>query len=176
MPIPTLVPNGGGERSEASTSPGTGGAAYVGDFTGPLPHLGYAPKPDGAPDPGEVVWTWVPFQDDPSHGKDRPVLLIGWDGSWLLACPMTSKDHDRDAEQERRVGRSWVDIGAGPWDVRRRPSEVAIHRVIRVDPQAIRREGAVLDREHFKLVVAALVGFHGRPAQTCSRRDRASLR
>ncbi len=155
----------GGDAGGAGVGGGTAGgagAAYVGDFTGPLPHLRYAPKPDGAPDPGEVVWTRVPFQDDPSQGKDRPVLLIGWDGRWLLACPMTSKDHDRDEAQERAAGRSWVDVGAGPWDSRRRPSEVAIHRVIRVDPAAIRREGAVLDREHFKLVVAGLVGFHGR--------------
>ena len=37
----------------------------------------YAPEPDGQPDPGEVVWGWVPFEDDPSQGKDRPVLLVG---------------------------------------------------------------------------------------------------
>jgi hypothetical protein len=141
---------------------GGGPAAYGGDWTGRLPHLYYAPKPDGRPDPGEIVWTRVPFQEDPTQGKDRPVLLIAREGRWLLACPMTSKDHDRDAEQERQAGRAWVDVGAGPWDVRRRPSEVAIHRIIRLDPQAIRREGAVLDRAHFKAVVAALVGYHGR--------------
>ena len=38
--------------------------------------IAYAPKPDGRPDPGEVVWTWVPYEDDPSQGKDRPVLLV----------------------------------------------------------------------------------------------------
>jgi len=34
----------------------------------------YTPHLDGDPDPGEVVWTWVPYEDDPSQGKDRPVL------------------------------------------------------------------------------------------------------
>lgn len=135
--------------------------AYVGDHVGPLPHLRYAPKPDGRPDPGEIVWTRVPYQEDPSEGKDRPVLLLGWDGPWLLGCPLTSKDHDRDEQQERAAGRVWVDIGAGAWDARRRPSEAGIHRVIRIDPDAIRREGAVLDQAHFRQVVAALVGFHG---------------
>ena len=42
--------------------------------------LEYSPNPDGKPDPGEIVWTWVPFQEDSSKGKDRPVLLIGRDG------------------------------------------------------------------------------------------------
>ena len=37
----------------------------------------YEPEADGQPDPGEVVWGWVPFEEDPSQGKDRPVLLIG---------------------------------------------------------------------------------------------------
>ena len=36
----------------------------------------YAPEVDGEPDPGEVVWGWVPYEDDPQQGKDRPVLLI----------------------------------------------------------------------------------------------------
>src|SRR5262249_59628714 len=29
----------------------------------------YAPRLDGRPDPGEVVWTWVAFEDDPARGK-----------------------------------------------------------------------------------------------------------
>src|SRR3954468_725955 len=42
-----------------------------------LRRLGYAPKADGRPDPGEVVWAWVPYEEDPTQGKDRPVLVIG---------------------------------------------------------------------------------------------------
>ncbi len=84
----------------------------------------YAPRPDGRPDPGEIVWTWVPYEEDHSQGKDRPVLLVGRDGDWLLGLQLTSKDHDRDAEQERRAGRRWVDIGSGAWDRQGRPSEV----------------------------------------------------
>src|ERR671937_230285 len=57
----------------------------------------YAPKPDGRPDPGEVVWTWVPYEDDASRGKDRPVLIIGRVGGDLAGLLLTSKDHDRDA-------------------------------------------------------------------------------
>jgi len=40
-------------------------------------HLEYCPNLDGDADPGEIVWTWVPFEDDPSQGKDRPVVVIG---------------------------------------------------------------------------------------------------
>ena len=36
----------------------------------------YAPEIDGEPDPGEVVWAWVPYEEDPSQGKDRPVLVL----------------------------------------------------------------------------------------------------
>ncbi len=36
----------------------------------------YAPEIDGEPDPGEVVWAWVAYEDDPSQGKDRPVLVL----------------------------------------------------------------------------------------------------
>jgi hypothetical protein len=41
----------------------------------------YAPELDGEPDPGEVVWAWVPYEDDPGQGKDRPVLLLDTDGT-----------------------------------------------------------------------------------------------
>ena len=40
----------------------------------------YSPDTDGEADPGEVVWAWVPYEDDPAQGKDRPVLLIARDG------------------------------------------------------------------------------------------------
>lgn len=129
--------------------------AYPGDFTG-TPTLDYAPRPDGEPDPGEIVWTWVPYEEDHRQGKDRPVLVIGRDGAWLLALMLTSKDHDRDHEQEARHGRHWQDIGPGAWDRQGRPSEVRVDRILRVDPSAVRREGAVLDRERFDQVAAAV--------------------
>ena len=40
----------------------------------------YAPESDGEPDPGEVVWGWVPYEDDSAQGKDRPVLLLALRG------------------------------------------------------------------------------------------------
>lgn len=119
------------------------------------PQVGYAPRPDGLPDPGEVVWAWVPYEDDPSQGKDRPVLVLGTDGALLLALAMTSKDHDRDEEQERRAGREWLDVGSGAWDRERRPSEVRVNRVLRLAPDDVRREGAALDRATFDRVVEA---------------------
>lgn len=134
-------------------SPNT--SAYPGDFEG-VPAFRYAPEPDGEPDCGEIVWTAVPFEEDHSRSKDRPVLLIGSDGPWLLALQLTSQDHDRDEAQERAAGRLWMDIGSGPWDARGRPSEVRLNRIIRVDPAAVRREGAVLERGKFDEVTAAV--------------------
>ena len=131
------------------------GAGYPGDFEG-VPDLAYSPVADGRPDPGEIVWTWVPFEEDHSKGKDRPVLLVGRDDPWLLGLMLTSKDHDRDAAQEGRQGRHWVDIGSGAWDREGRPSEVRVDRVLRVDPDTVRREGAVLERSRFDEVAAAV--------------------
>lgn len=149
-------------RRRATTRPaGTGsppvtpgGQGYPGDFRG-LPDFRYAADRDGVPDPGEIVWTWVPYEEDHSQGKERPVLLVGRDGPWLLALPLTSKDHDRDAAQEHAAGRDWVDIGAGEWDRRGRPSEVRLDRVVRVAPAAVRRFGAILPRDTFDQVAAA---------------------
>ena len=121
--------------------------------------LGYAPNADGWPDPGEVVWTWVPYEDDPSRGKDRPVLVIGEEHGRLLALQLTSRDHDHDAAQEREAGREWMDIGIGMWDAQRRPSEVRLDRLLHIDPAAVRREGAALDRETFDAVLEAARPF-----------------
>ncbi|MHA6525999.1 type II toxin-antitoxin system PemK/MazF family toxin [Tessaracoccus sp. G1721] len=129
----------------------TAGADYPGDYTG-RPDIVYTPHPDGRPDPGEVVWTWVPYEDDHTQGKDRPVLLVGHDGPWLLGLQVTSQDHDRDAAQEASVGRYWTDIGTGEWDNQRRPSEVRVNRLIRIDPDTVRRVGAVLDERIFDAV------------------------
>ena len=117
--------------------------------------IGWAPRSDGRPDPGEVCWAWVAYEEDASQGKDRPVLVIGREGSDLLALQLTSKDHDRDAEQERRAGRLWMDVGTGAWDSQRRPSEVRLNRLLRLSPDGVRREGAALDRATFDRVVTA---------------------
>ncbi|GAB3059911.1 hypothetical protein GCM10027053_22470 [Intrasporangium mesophilum] len=147
-------------RRAPAPSPGTvpapaGQPAYPGDATR-VPDTTYSPRPDGRPDPGEIVWTWVPYEEDHTQGKDRPVLIIGREGSWLIALPLTSKDHDRDQRQEHRAGRDWVDIGSGPWDRRGRPSEVRVNRLVRVDPQSVRREGAVLPRNRYDDVIAGV--------------------
>ena len=120
----------------------------------------YEPNPDGEPDPGEVVWAWVAYEDDPAQGKDRPVLLVGRDGDDLLGLQLTSKDHDRDAADEARYGRVWTDIGSGPWDARNRPSEVRLDRLLRLPAAEVRREGAALDRQVFDAVVLAAREHH----------------
>lgn len=129
---------------------------YPGDFEGTV-RVEYTPHPDdGVADPGEIVWTWVPFEEDFSRGKDRPVLVVGWDDPFLLALILTSKDHDRDAADEARWGRVWLDVGSGSWDKEHRPSEVRLDRVLRIDPQQVRREGAVIEEAIFDQVAAGL--------------------
>ncbi|MCX6401693.1 MAG: type II toxin-antitoxin system PemK/MazF family toxin [Propionibacteriales bacterium] len=120
----------------------------------------YAPVLDGKPDPGEVAWAWVPYEDDPQQGKDRPVLVIGTatepDGRTSVHClVMTSKDHDRDADQEAAAGRHWMDVGSGAWDSKGRPSEVRLNRLVVLDTADVRREGCALDPNIYEAVVAA---------------------
>jgi hypothetical protein len=37
-----------------------------------------------------------------------------------------------------------MDIGTGAWDSQRRPSEVRLNRLLRIEPAGVRREGAAL--------------------------------
>ena len=124
----------------------------------------YEPEVDGEPDPGEVVWAWVPYEEDATQGKDRPVLIIGRhevDGAqWWAGLPLTSKDHDRDMEQEASEGRHWMDVGTGAWDREGRPSEVRLDRLVMVPDANIRREGAALDRAIFDEVLAEARKLH----------------
>jgi hypothetical protein len=114
----------------------------------------YSPAHDGDPDPGEVVWTWVPYEENDGRGKDRPVLVVAREpGGTLLAVQLSSKDHDGD--------RDWVPIGSGPRDRSGRPSWVAVDRVLRVHDGGMRREACALDRMRFNLVVHRLRERYG---------------
>ena len=113
----------------------------------------YSPDMDGDADPGEVVWTWVPYEDDPSKGKDRPVVIIGRagrDGSDLAGVPLTSKNKGRDT----------VPVGTGGWDRGGRASFAKVDQLIVVRAGDVRREGAVLPRERFDDVVEAAARHH----------------
>ena len=122
--------------------------------TSSSPDVEYRPHHDERADPGEVVWAWVPYDEGDGRGKDRPVLVIGRRGNRLLGLMLSSQDHDRDAADEARFGRIWTDLGTGSWDPRGRPSEVRLDRLLVLDPAAVRREGAALDRARFDRVVA----------------------
>lgn len=121
------------------TRPASGGAR---EYAGRV-QLEYAPELDGDPDPGEIVWAWVPYQDDPEVGKDRPLVVIGRiDQAGTVACLMLSS---RDREGER----GWVLLGSGAWDAERRESWVRVDRLLAVPHDGIRREGAVLQKDRF---------------------------
>ena len=121
-----------------------------------LAHASYTPAMDGDADPGEVIWTWVPYQEDASVGKDRPAVVIGAQGEGVYVLQLTSKDHTRDAAQEAAAGRYWLDIGAGDWDSKGRPSEVRLDRALWVKATDVRREGAILPKKTWQLIVDAL--------------------
>ena len=116
--------------------------------------LSYSPETDGRADPGEVVWTWVAYEDDPSQGKDRPVLVVGRSEVGVLALVLSS-NADRQGQSH------WLPLGSGAWDGEQRPSWVRLDRVLRMADDSIRREGAVLARSRFDEVATALRMSYG---------------
>ncbi|MFI5958705.1 type II toxin-antitoxin system PemK/MazF family toxin [Cryptosporangium sp. NPDC051539] len=116
--------------------------------------LAYAPDLDGDADPGEIVWTWVPYEDDPSQGKDRPVLVVGRRGKTLLGL-MLSSNEERDGQPH------WYGLGADAWDRENRPSWIRLDRVLEVDDDGIRREGAILPRDRFDVIARELRRDYG---------------
>jgi hypothetical protein len=137
------------------TDGAAGAAAYPGDFPG-RPPMSFAPHPDGVADPGEVVWTWVPYEEDASQGKDRPVLVVargGSDGD-LLGLMLSSQDRRRDDTD-------WVSVGSGPWDREGRESFVRLDRVLEIPEHGIRREGAVMPADRFGRVADELRRGYG---------------
>ena len=150
------APKPSASTRSASTASASAGSDYPGDYRDMI-NFEYSPSLDGDADPGEIVWTWVPFEEDHSQGKDRPVILVGRDGEYLLALMMTSKDHNN----REHADSNYLDIGSGPWDPQGRASEVKLNRVIRVRPDAMRREGAIMPEDTFRLIERAWTRRNG---------------
>lgn len=110
----------------------------------------YAPERDGTPDPGEVVWTWVPYVEQDGRGKDRPVLIIARVNSTEVAgCYLSTKEH-----------RGFVHVGTGAWDSQGRPSYLNPERVLLVSDDGMRREGAIMPQAQFDRVINSLQSFY----------------
>jgi hypothetical protein len=97
----------------------------------------------------------VPFEEDHSIGKDRPLIVIGRtlasDGAVmagdLASFMLSSKDRSDDPR--------WVAIGDGGWDADVRDSWVRVDRLFAVPVEAVRREGSSLNRSAYDRVVEA---------------------
>ncbi|MET0671947.1 MAG: type II toxin-antitoxin system PemK/MazF family toxin [Microbacterium pygmaeum] len=141
----------------AQTAPARGGDTATVEIAPPRRdglRISYAPHPDGDPDAGEIVWTWVPYAENDGRGKDRPVLVVGrQDDSRVFAVRLTSKAHDGE--------RDFLAIGSGPWDAQGRPSWVDIEQVYSVHAKGMRREASALDPDRFVRVADALHQRYG---------------
>lgn len=116
--------------------------------------VGYSPSRNDVPDSGEVIWTWVPYEENDGRGKDRPVLVIGRHSlERVYAVRMTSRPHDGD--------RDYLSIGSGGWDSQGRESWVDIEQLYSVHHKGMRREAAVLDARRYGRVAEALIKRYG---------------
>ena len=113
-----------------------------------LLRITYAPNPDGDPDAGEIVWTWVPYAENDGRGKDRPVLVVARQSDdRVYAVRLTSKAHDGD--------RDFLPLGTGEWDAQGRASWVDIDQLYSVHRDGMRREASALDLQRFARVADA---------------------
>lgn len=141
----------GQERNESTGRP----AATTDHATGDVARsIVYSPELDGRADPGEIVWTWVEFEENDGRGKDRPVLVVGRDGDSLLGLMLSSQDKRADDP-------NWVGIGSGAWDHDGKPSWVRLDRVLDVPEVGIRREGAIANRDDFDAIAKRLRAEYG---------------
>ncbi len=116
--------------------------------------LAYEPTPDGQPDPGEIVWAWVPYAEDAARGKDRPLLVLARaDSGRSWAMKLTSKPHDGE--------RDHIPLGTGDWDRERRPSWLDVDQIYLVPMSGIRRTAGALDRATYGRVAQALSQRYG---------------
>lgn len=145
-------PQGGG--NSAGQGAGRPAATTDHDTSAKARTIVYAPELDGNADPGEVVWTWVEFEENDGRGKDRPVLVVGRDGGTLLGLMLSSQD-------KRADDRHWVGIGRGAWDHGDKPSWLRLDRVLDVPEDGIRREGAILPKADFDKVADRLRAEYG---------------
>ncbi|MDQ3404066.1 MAG: type II toxin-antitoxin system PemK/MazF family toxin [Actinomycetota bacterium] len=117
--------------------------------------IAYAPDLDGAADPGEIVWAWVPYEDDPNRGKDRPLLVVGRTGVMLRALMLSSRAPHNGEHDD------WVELGSGKWDRDGRVSYVRMDRLFELGELDIRREGSILEADRFAVVASALRERYG---------------
>ncbi len=143
----------GGQRPGESSPAGRGRPPRLRSSAEASREISYAPDLDGDADPGEVVWTWVAYEEDPTRGKDRPVLVVGREGPDVLALMLSSRNHDGDE--------GWAALGPGAWDREHRSSWVRLDRVLVVEDGDVRREGSVLARDRFDAVARRLRDEHG---------------
>jgi hypothetical protein len=116
--------------------------------------IAYAPDRDGAPDAGEIVWTWVPYEENDGRGKDRPVLVIArQNADRVYAVRLTSSSHEGE--------RDFIGVGAGDWDAQGRPSWVDVGQLYSLHERGLRREASALDRSAFAKVAKELSHRYG---------------
>ncbi|WP_460477766.1 type II toxin-antitoxin system PemK/MazF family toxin [Brachybacterium huguangmaarense] len=165
-------------RSTPTATRAHRGASGAAPTSGPLADrpsmpaiaLTFSPVDDDRADPGEIVWSWVAYEEDITRGKDRPVLVLAredaavggrdGDGPVLVALMLTSHDRGAGVHVDEH-GNTWIDIGTGPWDSRGRASEVRADRLLRLPIDAVRREGSALDRARFDAVAEVVAQVHG---------------
>lgn len=137
----------------SSGSPGRSGPEATIEVPASVLHrasITFDPRVDADPDPGEVIWTWVPYEENDGRGKDRPVVIVARDTARsVFALQLTSKPHDDDA-------RHFVYVGPGPWDSQGRPSWARLDRVFRVYESGMRREASSVSRQQFAAVSSAM--------------------
>lgn len=92
--------------------------------------------PDRKVLPGLLAWAWVPYREDPTTGKSRPVLVLQEEGRDVLVA-MVGTTRPGDREWERLYLEDWANLGL-------------------TRPTGVLRRQVVLPRESLTLAIGTL--------------------
>lgn len=117
-------------------------------------NLFYAPNMDGQVDPGEVVFFLAQGDNASDQPQERALIVVGRIGDQITGL-LTSPNPNNQWKK------TWIDIGAGPWDTQGRQAWARVDKVIRISESDIRRQGAVIPPARFERIAMRLRDEYG---------------
>ena len=100
---------------------------------------------------------YLPTTTSVARASRAILIVVAREGSDVVLCQLSSRSHE-----DRPDGDEWIELGSGAWDESGRVSYVDCSRLIRAAADSIRREGAILERDRFDVVVAAVASRQNR--------------
>lgn len=102
---------------------------------------------------GDIVDAYVYYEDDPTNGKIRPVLVISPEESFVLSLKMTSHAPRQEFPGEYQVVR-WMQAGL------RKPTTVRISKLLKVRYEDLIKIRGRLDETDMFQILSQFTRIH----------------